>query len=274
MPIATTHDLSWSATTVTKRYSRWERGEPRREWEALGLMHGRCPDLVPRPLDCDLGDTAPFVTMSRLPGAPVETTCPVSTSCLDAIADAITRFHHAYGASELAGRPERQWSPSRCVVDVCDWAVEERAQRPPEDVSRTVLAALDAGTDWITRARPVMTEVSPTPVFGRGDGNLANLLWDGERIRLVDFEDAGVSDLPFELADTAEHLSLWADDTIDTEALLDRFDLGADDRARLADYRRLFGLFWLLMLLPGNRAADRNPEGTLDRQAERLLALL
>jgi thiamine kinase-like enzyme len=36
--------------------------------------------------------------------------------------------------------------------------------------------------------------------LGHDDPNLANFLWDGGQIRLVDFEDSGPSDRPFELA--------------------------------------------------------------------------
>jgi len=39
-------------------------------------------------------------------------------------------------------------------------------------------------------------------------------------------------------------------------------------------FRRLAALFWLLMLRPGSRSSARNPPGTLERQAERLLGLL
>jgi hypothetical protein len=40
------------------------------------------------------------------------------------------------------------------------------------------------------------------------------------------------------------------------------------------EYRRLSALFWLMMLLPGSPAHRRNPPGTLERQATRLLFLL
>jgi hypothetical protein len=33
-------------------------------------------------------------------------------------------------------------------------------------------------------------------------------------------------------------------------------------------------LFWLMMLLPGSPAHQRNPPGTVERQAARLLLLL
>src|SRR5262245_59556183 len=52
-------------------------------------------------------------------------------------------------------------------------------------------------------------------VFGQGDTNLANFLWDGERVRIVDFEDSGLSDRAFELAVLVEHLSAWSDSGLD-----------------------------------------------------------
>jgi Phosphotransferase enzyme family len=111
-------------------------------------------------------------------------------------------------------------------------------------------------------------------VLGQGDANLANFLWDGQRVRLVDFEDSGPSERAFEVAVLAEHISVWSDSGMDTEAFVDRLGLPAAVLARLREYRRLSALFWLIMLLPGGPASHRNPPGTLDRQANRLLALL
>jgi hypothetical protein len=37
---------------------------------------------------------------------------------------------------------------------------------------------------------------------------------------------------------------------------------------------QLWSTFWLLMLLPSGRAHARNPVGTIDRQAQRVLRLL
>jgi hypothetical protein len=38
--------------------------------------------------------------------------------------------------------------------------------------------------------------------------------------------------------------------------------------------RRLFAAFWVMRLLPGGDAYQRNPPGTFERQASRLLDLL
>ncbi|WP_433050853.1 hypothetical protein [Dactylosporangium sp. CS-033363] len=107
-----------------------------------------------------------------------------------------------------------------------------------------------------------------TTVLGHGDPNLANYLWDGQRIRIVDFEDAGRSDPEFEMADLVEHVGARG---ADWAGFLARFDLDGD---RLLDARRLFATFWLHLLRPGGPAERRNPPGSLDRQAERLLDLL
>ncbi|HEY2551571.1 MAG TPA: aminoglycoside phosphotransferase family protein, partial [Streptosporangiaceae bacterium] len=106
------------------------------------------------------------------------------------------------------------------------------------------------------------------------DGNLANYLWDGRSVRLVDFEDSGRGDRAQELADFVEHLSVWDGGGVHARAFLDRFDLTRPERQRIGQLRRLFAVFWVMMLLPGGRAHRRNPPGTADRQASRALALL
>lgn len=111
-------------------------------------------------------------------------------------------------------------------------------------------------------------------MLGQGDSNLANFLWDGGRVRLVDFEDCRPSTRSFELAVLVEHLSFWADAGLDADDFLARFDLTVAERRELLDYRRVAALSWLLLLRPGSRASRRNPPGTLSRQAGRLQCLL
>lgn len=111
-------------------------------------------------------------------------------------------------------------------------------------------------------------------VLGQGDSNLANFLWDGHRVRLVDFEDSGPSDRAFELAVLVEHVSAWSGAQLDADTFLALFELTTAEAARLLQFRRLAALFWLMLLRPGSRSSRQNPPGTLKRQAHRLLALL
>ena len=71
-----------------------------------------------------------------------------------------------------------------------------------------------------------------------------------------------------------EHISAWSDASLDAEEFLSLFDLTHAEAARGHDYRRLAALFWLIMLRPGGTSSTRNPPGTLERQAHRLLELL
>ncbi|WP_433859636.1 aminoglycoside phosphotransferase [Streptomyces kronopolitis] len=112
-------------------------------------------------------------------------------------------------------------------------------------------------------------------MFGAGDGNLANFLWDGRTVRIVDFEDSGRSDRAFELAEITEHVASWAEHPLDVSSFLGHFALTRAEQGRLREYRRLLVLVWLFLLLcdesSGNR---RNPLGAVERQARRLRDLL
>jgi thiamine kinase-like enzyme len=111
-------------------------------------------------------------------------------------------------------------------------------------------------------------------VVALGDGNLDNVLWDGEVCRLIDWEEYGASDLAYEVADLVEHASSRLTRSLDVEELLADLDLDEAQLARLEQYRRLFACFWLMMLLPGNGGFARNPPGSTEDQARHVLALL
>src|SRR2546421_13031237 len=47
--VAHTHELRFAGGAVTKRYTSWRRGEHRREWSVLRLVHRDAPGLVAPP---------------------------------------------------------------------------------------------------------------------------------------------------------------------------------------------------------------------------------
>jgi thiamine kinase-like enzyme len=110
--------------------------------------------------------------------------------------------------------------------------------------------------------------------LGIADLNPANVLWDGTTCRLVDFEDAGLTDPAYELADHVEHLAGRLTGVFDPRALVQAVGFSDQDRMRLRAYRPLWAAFWMVMLLPGNRGFRRNPPGTTEAQATHLLSLL
>ncbi len=87
------------------------------------------------------------------------------------------------------------------------------------------------------------------------------MLWDGERCRLVDFEDGGLSDPAYELADHVEHIASRLTGVYDAPALVGAVGLDEAARRRFTAYRPLWAAFWLAMLLPGNGGWRRNPAG-------------
>ncbi|WP_328325534.1 MULTISPECIES: phosphotransferase [unclassified Streptomyces] len=279
--LTTTHTVGIGPTTVVKRFRSWDRGEPEREWRTLTLLARYAPRLAPVPLERTAAP--PTVTMTRIPGAPLRGTT-VGSARLTSLAGALTRFQEAVPRAEIAALPPRLWVPGEILR-----AIRAQCAAGPPGPGRgatgplgpgpsdSLAAALAAGARWVRAAAlDSLAAAEPAaPVLGYADGNLANCLWDGSRVRLVDFESAGRADRLQELAETVEHVSVWADSRLDADALLDHFPLTRPERARLRDLRRLTSLMWLLMLDADSRTAHpRNPQGTPDRQAHRLLGLL
>ncbi|GAA3464694.1 phosphotransferase [Saccharothrix longispora] len=188
----------------------------------------RAPDLAPAPLGADLGATPPRVRMSRVPGEPLRG--EVTGDRLDALETALRTLWDV---------PADALPPRRFAVPEVWEVVGARfasAVRPPGLAGE----AFDAARGLFAEPAPE----APSTGVGHGDPNLAIHLWDGARVRLVDFEDAGASDPAHELGTLVEHLSTRATDRagflarfdVDPGRLLARFDV---DPGRLLALLRL-----------------------------------
>ena len=268
---AVTHDVELAEDVVRKRFRDVRRGEAEREWLALRLLAEHAPGLAPAPIRAELSATPPSIVMSRLPGVPLGIR-PLTAVELDGYTAAIDRVHHALPRPVL----ERIgtvyfWPPANGLDQVRTMAA---GARPQPDADEQVRRAFDETTGWLASGGIERAAAEDgTAVFGHGDGNPVNYLWDGRTARPVDFENSGRSDRAFELADIVEHLGLWRDAQVEPDAFLDCFDLSPRERARVHGFRRLFAVYWFVRLQPGRSAHRRNPPGTLERQAERLLRL-
>jgi len=267
-----THEVSIDPEdgVVTKRFRSWARNEPAREWAALEMLAESAAGLAARPIRASLDADPPEIRMSWLPGEPLGAG-PVSQEQAQALARSLELLWRSVPPGRLAGLPAGESNPQAFAGQVRQSLAAGRyLGRDP--VVRRAAAAAAAWLERDATGRPDLA--GRGTVLGQGDSNLANFLWDGRRVRLVDFEDSGPSDRAFELAILVEHLSAWSDAGLDSGGFVSSFELTAAEQARLLQFRRLAALFWLLLLWPGGRASRRNPPGTLRRQAERLLALL
>jgi hypothetical protein len=272
-----THKVVLNSETAVKRFrSRldhdgWLHGdEPRREWRALNLLAEYAPGLAPEPIRADLDSDPAVIVMSRLPGEPLGT-CPASDAQVDAIAAALSRLHRAVPPTVLDRIEQVPGSPQFAAERARNMAAACQA----ESLDLLSRQGYESALAWLdSRWTDGLSADALFPVFAQYDPNLANHLWDGREVRLVDFEASGRADRVVELADFVEHITVWAHAGIDAEAFLDRFDLTAGEQQQIQLHRRLFAVFWVMRLLPSGSAHHRNPPGTLDRQATRLLNLL
>jgi aminoglycoside phosphotransferase len=272
-----THGITVGEGTAVKRFRshvgderRLYGDEPRREWRALKLLARYAPGLAPEPIRAELDADPPLIVMSQVPGEPLGTRL-VTEAQEDAVAAALRRLHHAIPPSVLGTVERAPGSPQLIPARTREMALACNAgllDPLPRQAYRAALAWLDSG--WAERP----ASVSGQPVFAQCDPNLANHLWDGHRVHLVDFEASGRGDRATELADFVEHVTVWAHAGIHAEVFLDRFDLNPGERRQITQLRRLFAAFWVMRLLPGGSAYHRNPPGTFERQASRLLGLL
>jgi len=257
------HDVTIAGEVVRKSFRRTSRGEPAREWAALVLLHEHAPGLAPRPIATEVDP--PVVVMSRVAGTSLDTVLD-----LQQLTATIAAYRTLFAVPVRPDTPHRHRLPADFVQDNIEWIDDLPTGTELPDVVRR---ALTEARRWHAGPPPGIDEVHD-PVNAQGDSKVDNMLWDGSRVRLVDFEAFGVGDLAFEVADLAEHISSRLRGLRDPEAMIIGFDLNPAQLERVDAYRIVLATFWLLMLLPGSPGHGRNPEGSAERQAQHLLALL
>ncbi|QKW37955.1 aminoglycoside phosphotransferase family protein [Actinomadura sp. NAK00032] len=266
---STTHLLEIGTELVVKRYRSWEYRQPEREWTALQLLDEHAPGTAPTPVSADLSAVLPVVVMSRLPGLPLPD--PVGTEHAAAVARTVVHVQEAIPRTALAELPPRAGRPAELLQQVTEWCVEASSG----DASPLAAKALAAGSQWLQRPDLAARLSQPgTPVFGTGDGNLANYLWDGSEARLVDFEYSGRSDRAYELAEMIEHISVRQRGGTAVVRALEHVAPEEHGSSRFADCRRLHAFFWLLRILGSGQGRSTDGSPVLISQATRVLELL
>lgn len=266
-----THELTFTDAEVRKRYVTWDRGEVERDWDCLTVLADHAPGVAPRPLRRESVDGAPVVVMERLPGTPLGRT-PLNPPQTASLGRALRRLYSVpFDAIREVGITGRLYGPTTLPDSLLGWLTDSydlsECQNPAP-----VRAAIDQALAWL--GKPDFLPPSQLVALGISDLNPANPIWDGTTCRLVDFEDGGLTDPAYELADHVEHLAGRLGRVFNPDALTHAVGLSGAERDRMQAYRPLWAVFWLVMLLPGNGGFRRNPPGTTEAQATHLLKLL
>ena len=264
-----THALTIGETEVRKAFVADHEVQAEREWAILTLLADCAPGLAPRPLRREDGAT-PVIVMERLPGAHLEPR-PLTAVQTEALGASLRRLYDVpVEAARDAGIRERRYPADTLAQEMVAWLADDY------DLGRCRDPQLVGETLEVARAYVVDPRL-PEPrssALGMADLNPANVMWDGRVARLVDFEDGGLSDPAYELADHVEHLGSRLPGVYDVHALSAAVGLDDEEHGRMEAYRPLFAVFWLAMLLPGNGAWRRNPPGTTEAHAEHFMSLV
>ena len=135
-----------------------------------------------------------------------------------------------------------------------DWDIHARLEALRKDhatlesrhVTGDIAEARTLAGHWLRSGDPqVLSERGPV-VFSRGDQNLANCLWDGTELRVIDLEYCGWNDRAFDLASLVEHIQSRGTSGDLWELFIDRFDLSSMERRRFKAAQRRLALSWLL----------------------------
>ena len=266
-----THDLTFSGTEVRKKFLSWANGEADREWECLQLIWKHAPGTAPRPLRWETEDGHPVVIMEQLPGIPLGRK-PLTARQSASLGQTLRRLYDIpLDQISAAGISERRYGPSTLPQTLPTWLGEQRDLSTCEDPAQ-VRDGIEAALEWLTRTDSL--PVARLTGLGIADLNPANILWDGQACRLVDFEDGGMTDPAYDLADHVEHIAGRLSGVFDPETLCAAVGLSHEERERMRAYQPLWAAFWLLMLLPGNGGFLRNPPGSAETQALHLIRLI
>jgi len=250
-----------------KIYRSWERAEPDREWTLLELLHPT--GLAPEPVWRSTDTPKPAVAMTVVAGKPLGDV-QLDDRQLQLIGDAHALIH---GLSAPPRLPPAINSGATVLGRARSFWPDLAAMASDLGVSHDVFRVIDVAGPWLFDPATAALVADGERHACRGDTNPANYLDDGERLRLVDFEDGGMSDPVFEIADMAEHFA--------TRHLPEQTWLrvaratGITDHHRLGQARVIVASFWLALTIRRvHRGLVMRPPVTPSDQARRLQGLL
>ena len=227
-----------------KLYLRDGVRRARHEWAALSVLAAAGIDAVPHPIGVQLSPT-PAVAMTLLPGHP-QGGAPLTVEQIRQLADLFAVLHAITPDAVPGPVPRVRLSVAPMLAEVRHrWSACDTDDATPVRKDLRLL-----WQDWAAGPAPALLS-RPTPaVFGHGDPNPSNCLWDGSRVRLVDFEYAGWSDPHHEAALLVEHVQSRTTPDATWSLFEDLACPDEADRTRVHAARGLVAWFWTMEFWP------------------------
>lgn len=233
-----------------------QRGQ--REWETLLYLREHGIDYMPAPYQFATVDGTAILVMELVRGSHLGHKY-LSRAQLEILACRVKRLH----TLPFEGRPEKArvfLAPARV-----DGLIDLMKGVPVQDQATAQCLAL-----WNTISRGSalgLLRQTGELVFSRMDTSLANMLWDGATIRLVDLEYGGWTERVFDLAEQVEHVQ--SRETPDSEWAwyLQQFSLPPEECSRLKLAQRLLAFDWARRFWP---AKDERSSDNFLEQVERV----
>lgn len=235
-----------------KVYRVDDRHRAEREWTAISFLAEHGCSVAPKPIAYEPDACAPVVVMEHVEGVHLRQHMPGPVE-LRALAAALRKLQSL--TPSVANYPHTVVGAPAMLMDRVIRCADELEASDDDPVARVALPLIRR---WLDSHEPAILRKPAAVVFSRGDPNLANCLWDGRRVRFVDFEYAGWSDVAFDIADLVE--GPWARQVGDAEwdaFVAEHFDLSVPEtRLRYTTARRFFTLFWVCLLWQRRESLD------------------
>lgn len=240
-----------------KIYRQDQRARALREVGGMSLLREQGQCMAPRVLWAGLTNQPPFVLMEFLSGQHLGNAW-LNRRQLESLAAATSKLHTITSASLDVPLWNLDWDAAERLENLRQ---QYQALRSQSTTCREATEAVRLAGSWLQGEDPALLAEKGPAVFSRGDQNLANCLWDGTELRIVDLEYCGWNDRALDLANQVEHVQSRGTPGVEWQWFVDQFDLSEAERKRFKAAQRRLALAWLMRECVSPGSLHSIPEG-------------
>lgn len=221
-----------------KIYRQDQRARALREVGGMSLLREQGQYVAPRLLWVGLANQPPFVLMEFLSGQHLGN-ARLSRRQLECLAAATRKLHAITPASLDVPLWNLDWDAAERLANLRQ---QHQALRSQSTTCTETAEAVRLTGSWLQGKDPALLAEKGPAVFSRGDQNLANCLWDGSELRVVDLEYCRWNDRALDLANQVEHVQSRDTPGTEWEWFVAQFDLSEAERKRFKAAQRPKGI--------------------------------